>query len=56
MALLFVGGVMNLAWIAGIALYVGAEKLLPNGRALSRAAGVALCAAGAFLLARALVA
>ena len=56
MALLFVGGVMNLAWIAGIALYVGAEKLLPIGRALSRAAGVALCAAGAFLLVRALVA
>jgi len=56
MALLFVGGVMNLGWIAGIALYVAAEKLLPIGRALSRPAGVALCAAGAFLLARALVA
>jgi predicted metal-binding membrane protein len=56
MALLFVGGVMNLAWIAGIALYVAAEKLLPIGRTLSRLAGVALCAAGAFLLARALVA
>jgi predicted metal-binding membrane protein len=55
MALLFVGGVMNLAWIAGIALYVAAEKLLPIGRALSRLAGVALCAAGALLLTRALV-
>ncbi|SDK07243.1 MULTISPECIES: DUF2182 domain-containing protein [Bradyrhizobium] len=55
MALLFVGGVMNLAWIAGIALYVAVEKLLPIGRALSRLAGVALCAAGGFLLVRALV-
>jgi predicted metal-binding membrane protein len=47
---------MNLAWIVGIALYVAAEKLLPFGRALGRAAGVALCAAGALLLVRALVA
>jgi len=53
MALLFVGGVMNLAWIAGIALYVAAEKLLPLGRGLSRATGVALILAGAVVLARA---
>lgn len=56
MALLFVGGVMNFVWIAGIAFYVAGEKLLPQGRVLSRAAGVALCAAGALLLARGLVA
>ena len=56
MALLFVGGVMNFVWIAGIALYVAAEKLLPQGRALGRAAGVALCVAGACLLVRGLVA
>lgn len=56
MALLFVGGVMNLGWIAGIALYVAAEKLLPVGRTLSCLAGAALCAAGALLLTRALVA
>ncbi len=54
MALLFVGGVMNLAWIAGIALYVAAEKLLPLGRGLSRAAGVALIVAGAVAVARAI--
>ena len=30
MALLFVGGVMNLYWIIGIALYVAIEKLLPQ--------------------------
>ena len=44
---------MNLAWIAGIALYVAAEKLLPLGRGLSRATGVALILAGAVVLARA---
>jgi hypothetical protein len=32
MALLFVGGVMNLAWIALLTLLVAAEKLLPGGR------------------------
>ena len=31
MALLFVGGVMNLAWIAALTLLVAAEKLLPGG-------------------------
>lgn len=31
MTLLFVGGVMNLAWIAGLALYVLVEKLAPAG-------------------------
>ena len=56
MALLFVSGVMNFVWIAGIALYVACEKLLPHGRAFSRAAGVALSASGVFVLARAFVA
>jgi predicted metal-binding membrane protein len=56
MALLFVSGVMNLIWIAGIALYVAFEKLLPRGRAFSRATGVALSALGVFVLARAFVA
>ncbi len=53
MALLFVGGVMNLIWIAAIALYVGCEKLLPRGRWLSRAAGAALVVSGVIVLARA---
>lgn len=47
MALLFFGGVMNLFWIAGLALYVLLEKTLPLGHWLGRAAGVALIAAGA---------
>ncbi len=52
MALLFVGGVMNLIWIAAIALFVLAEKLVPRGVGGGRLAGLALIAAGALLLAR----
>jgi predicted metal-binding membrane protein len=54
MVLLFVGGVMNLTWIIGIALYVAAEKLLPFGRRLSHAAGAALVLSGVIVLARAM--
>ncbi|MGR4864910.1 DUF2182 domain-containing protein [Caulobacter sp. LARHSG274] len=46
MALLFVGGVMNLAWIAALTLLVLAEKLLPGGPWVARAAGVTLLAWG----------
>jgi predicted metal-binding membrane protein len=53
MALLFVSGVMNLVWIAGVALYVACEKLLPLGHWLSRALGVGLIVTGATVLARA---
>jgi predicted metal-binding membrane protein len=42
MALLFVGGIMNLAWIALLTLAVALEKLLPYGRVIGIAAG-ALC-------------
>ena len=42
MALLFVGGVMNLVWIAALAFLVLIEKLLPPGRWVGRAAGAAL--------------
>ena len=47
MALLFVGGVMNLAWIAALTLLVMAEKLVPGGRWVARASGVALLVWGA---------
>jgi predicted metal-binding membrane protein len=53
MMLLFVAGIMNLFWIAGIALYVACEKLLPLGQRLSRAAGAVLIVAGTIVLARA---
>jgi predicted metal-binding membrane protein len=42
MALLFVGGVMNLVWIAALAVMVSAEKLLPGGALVGRVAGVLL--------------
>lgn len=46
MSLLFVGGIMNLYWIVGLALYILLEKLLPYGRQIGRAAGVALLVGG----------
>jgi predicted metal-binding membrane protein len=46
MLLLFFGGIMNLFWIAGLGIYVLLEKLLPQGRWLSYAAGIALFALG----------
>jgi predicted metal-binding membrane protein len=46
MALLFVGGVMNLVWIAALALLVLIEKLLPQGQWVSRGAGVGAIAWG----------
>jgi predicted metal-binding membrane protein len=39
MLLLFVGGIMNMAWIAGIALFVLVEKLAPAGHWIGKAAG-----------------
>jgi len=46
MALLFVGGVMNLAWIAALGVLVLLEKLAAPGRAVGRGAGVLLVAWG----------
>jgi predicted metal-binding membrane protein len=54
MALLFVGGVMNVLWIAAIAMLVLAEKVIPAGRTISRTAGVALVTAGGWLIAQSL--
>jgi predicted metal-binding membrane protein len=51
MALLFVGGVMNLLWIVALTLIVTIEKLLPRGEWFGRAAGVGLLAWGAFRIA-----
>jgi predicted metal-binding membrane protein len=42
MALLFVGGVMNLTWIAALAVLVLTEKALAPGQWVGRAVGVAL--------------
>jgi predicted metal-binding membrane protein len=50
MLLLFVGGVMNLVWIAGLSLIVLAEKLLPLGARLRVPLGVLLIVAGLGLI------
>lgn len=52
MALLFVGGIMNLIWIAGIALFVGVEKFATGRRWLTVATGILLTAAGLYVLVR----
>ena len=52
MALLFVGGVMNLLWVAAIALFVLLEKQLRLGMWPSRAAGMALIGWAAVILLR----
>lgn len=51
MALLFIGGLMNLLWIAGLSLLVLLEKLLPWAGITSRVIGVMLIAWGAVTLA-----
>jgi predicted metal-binding membrane protein len=52
MALLFVGGVMNLLWIGALALLVLIEKALPVGPRISRWVGAALVGWGAVVLIR----
>jgi predicted metal-binding membrane protein len=53
MALLFVGGVMNLLWVALIAIYVLVEKLFPAGILIARLGGAAMIAFGVYLIASA---
>jgi len=50
MGLLFFGGVMNLYWIAGLALFVLLEKTVPAGHWLSYATGLALMTWGGWVL------
>jgi len=52
MVLLFVGGIMNIAWIGGIAVLILIEKTLPFGRWVSRVSGVAIALVGVWLLIR----
>ena len=51
MALLFFGGIMNFVWIAGLAIFIGTEKLLPKSQWLSAATGAVLALAGLLILA-----
>jgi len=55
MALLFVAGVMNLLWVASIAMAILVEKVVPRGDLVGRLAGVVLVAAGAVLVARGII-
>lgn len=50
MALLFVGGVMNLAWVAAVTLLVAAEKMV--GRKLALVSGVLLLGAATIVAVR----
>ncbi|UYG09176.1 DUF2182 domain-containing protein [Halomonas sp. M4R1S46] len=50
MALMFVGGVMSLAWMAGLTLLILLEKLTHHPRRLSQGVGLGLIAYGGWLL------
>ena len=52
MALLFAAGVMNLAWVAAIAVLVLVEKVLPGDQRVARLAGVVLMIGGLLLVSR----
>jgi predicted metal-binding membrane protein len=52
MGLLFFGGIMNLYWIAGLALFVLLEKTIPAGHWLGYATGLALAGLGIVVLTR----
>ncbi|MGH8734119.1 MAG: DUF2182 domain-containing protein [Burkholderiales bacterium] len=52
MAAFVLVGAMSLSWLAAVAALVFAEKVLPRGALVGRAAGFALIAAGILVLAR----
>ncbi len=52
MALLFVAGIMNLLWIALIALFVLVEKISPQIKWVPYVAGVVLIVYGVLFLVR----
>ena len=54
MGLLLVGGIMNLFWIAGLAILVLLEKISPLGKAIPRVAGVVMGLAGLWVIAQAI--
>lgn len=54
MLLLFVGGVMNMLWVAGLTIFVALEKMAPRGRWVSVVSGLLLSLWGAWMLARSL--
>jgi len=53
MALLFIGGVMNLLWIAALAAFVLTEKIVPRGVLFGRIAGGLMTLGGLWLIVQA---
>lgn len=51
MGLLFFGGIMNLYWIAGLAVFVLLEKTIPMGHWIGHVVGIALIVWGIVVLA-----
>jgi ABC-type nitrate/sulfonate/bicarbonate transport system permease component len=51
MTLLFTVGVMNLAWIAALSVFVLTEKIIPRGFWLAKAGGLLLMVWGGWLAA-----
>jgi predicted metal-binding membrane protein len=49
MAVLFAVGVMNLAWITALSVFVLLEKVIPRGLLVARTAGVVLMGCGGWL-------
>ena len=49
MAVLFAVGVMNLAWIAALSVFVLVEKIIPRGLWVAKAAGLFLVAWGGWM-------
>jgi len=47
---LFAGGVMNMLWIAVLALIILLKKIIPVGSLLARLIGIGLVAEGVWLL------
>ncbi len=54
MILLFVGGVMNLFWIVGLAIFILLEKTIPAGHRLGSLGGIGLIVWGLWMLTLAL--
>lgn len=54
MAILFVGGVMNVLWIVAVTIFVLVEKMVPVGRVISRLTGAGFFATGLWVLAQTL--
>ena len=42
MGLLFIGGMMNVAWVAALAIAVAVEKLAPGGEWIAKLLGLGL--------------